>query len=486
MTTVFTVVGVTKLIYEVLERDYGVPSPAGGGSLGSGITTTSGLTQAQVQAIVDAAIANLPAGGAGGVTQAQVDAAIQQAFVDAGPAIQAAVASQVGKLTDRVTFNVSTAGDSPFVVETNNFTGAQHKVGVDFVTQRDGEVTVNGKRVLTVDDALEAAGGGIDQAAVEAAVAAATSSLSARVLQLETEMNERVTMANVQGLLTGFATAQQMTALTGRVTDLEGSTALRQARWVTEALTGDTTANSTQINNAVAGLARTAFVQEQLANATAYVDQLSSDVAGALDQVRVEYTQLVDDMITWAATAFTGKDQFQALLDAMNGPNADIPMIANMFRLLNDVIMALLDATGVPVPEDSKQAAEVMREKQQEEMRNLLTGGKDVPPNVDWTACKNLRGTGLVEARLINGTVQMRGELKTTLTSVGSHTACVELPAEIPGPGMELNMTGFAYDAGVAYRVAAVRIWPDKRVGISAPTGQITHTQFNGISYQVF
>lgn len=268
MTTIFTVTAVTALVHKILAEDYGV-TPAGGNLQTGG---SGGLSQAQVQALIDTAVAALPATG---VTLAQVEAAVQQAMVDAGPAIQAAVASQVGKLTDKVTFNVSTAGDSPFVVETNNFTGAQHKVGVDFVTQRDGEVTVNGKRVLTVDDALEAAGGGIDQAAVAAAVAAATSSLSARVLQLEADMAERVTMANVQGLLTGYAAAQSVAELTGRVTELEGSTALRQARWVTEALTGDTTANATQINTAVAGLARTAFVQEQFAN---FNDLLSADI----------------------------------------------------------------------------------------------------------------------------------------------------------------------------------------------------------------
>jgi hypothetical protein len=51
--------------------------------------------------------------------------------------------------------------------------------------QGTGNVTVAGKRVLTVDDALNAASGGIDQAAVEAAVAAATAPLLARIDALE-------------------------------------------------------------------------------------------------------------------------------------------------------------------------------------------------------------------------------------------------------------------------------------------------------------
>ena len=75
MTTVFTVVGVKKLIYQTLEEDYGV-LPNGGGSLGGG--AGGGLNQTQVEAIVNAAVANLTASG--GLTQADVDAAIATAI----------------------------------------------------------------------------------------------------------------------------------------------------------------------------------------------------------------------------------------------------------------------------------------------------------------------------------------------------------------------------------------------------------------------
>ena len=474
MTTVFTVVGVTKLIYEVLERDYGIPNPTGAGG-GGGVTVTAGLNQAQVQAIVNAAIAGLPAGGAGGVTQAQVDAAIaaaiaaapagiSQAQVEAliavaaakpvsgpllvaagltagvqsdtaevvayhpqnkpvnldlqspggqvrvngqqvqteadviakvvdllsksptitspnvsdpriggtvftsggtrvlsfehasettwlrisngqtgpeigvkpltgstidgnirlrplgrgaveigtatssatvksvgdltpdvdlvleaqgdgkvkvgdspvvtedylsgvvGPAIQQAVASQVNKINDRLTLNSTKADDSPVVVETNNLTGAQHKVGIDFVTQRDAPVTVNGHRVLTTEDALAAGGAGIDQAALEAAVQAATAPLLARIDTLEADL-----AAVLDHVVQTYATKAALAEFGG---DVENA-----------------------VENAIA--------------------------------------------VTNTAV--------QAVLDALNGPDATVDSVRAMFWLLNDIVVALIDATGIEV-----------------------------------------------------------------------------------------------------------------------------------------
>lgn len=223
------------------------------------------------------------AGGGGGVDEAAVTALIEAQLTAMGPAIQQAIASQLGRLTDRADLNVSTAGDGPFVFETNNLTGAQHKTGIDFRTQRDGEIAVNGKRVLTTDDAL--ATGSVDTATLSNQLLM----LQSRIDDLEAEMAEKVTMANVQGLLTGFATAQTVTALTGRVTDLEGSTALKQARWVTEALTGDTTANAVQISNAVDGLARLAFVQEQFGNFNDLTQADLTSLAQGLEAIPATY-----------------------------------------------------------------------------------------------------------------------------------------------------------------------------------------------------
>lgn len=121
------------------------------------------------------------------------------------------------------------------------------------------------------------------------------------------------------------------------------------------------------------------------------------------------------------------------------------------------------------------------------EIRNIFTGGKEVPPNVDWVACPlNGTGTGLLEARLINGTVQLRGTVTVTVTSAGSGVGVRKLNSAIPNPPLEINAAAFAIDTKVAYRFANVRISTDGGISVSAPTGKFDTVQFDGISYQVF
>jgi len=298
MTTVFTVVGVTKLIYEVLERDYGVPNPTtgGGGSLGTG---AGGLSQAQVQELIDTAIAGLPQ--AAGVTLAQVEASIAaaiasipagaaglsaeqvQEIVDAAvaaippgttdeaavvaiieakltdfaPMIQQAIQSQFNAMPDRIRLNTTGANATIEVLNltANPTTGGQNVSALDIEAEA---LTVNGKRVLTVDDALEAAGGSVEQAAVEAVVAAATAPLLERIAELE----------------------------------------LQQA-------------------------------QQQ----------------NTIGNIRQEITEVVQFTLDTYPTKVT----FQQLMDAINGPSASPDSIMHMFWLLNDIVMALVDATGIEI-----------------------------------------------------------------------------------------------------------------------------------------
>jgi hypothetical protein len=76
---------------------------------------------------------------------------------------------------------IGTAQPSATVRVVSDMTNAD----LELEPQGTGEVKVRGSRVLTTEDALNAAGGGIDQAAVEAAVAAATAPLLARIEALE-------------------------------------------------------------------------------------------------------------------------------------------------------------------------------------------------------------------------------------------------------------------------------------------------------------
>jgi hypothetical protein len=326
------------------------------------------LNQSQVQAIVDAAIANLPAGGAGGVTQAQVDASIEKALTDAGPAIQAAVASQVGRVTDRMSLDSTKAGDGPVVFETNNLTSAQHKVGVDFVTQRGGEVSVNGKRVLTVDDA----GGGIDQAAVDAAVAAATSQLTTKA-EYQSLINALCSapfagmtgnvVNNVAkvGIWVGIVkreienleanlvfaydkTVENKTAIAG----LQGSVAALEALGVGGGDGTGLTGEQAQMildtaTDLGAAKARIDTLEADNASLTARLDALEASITGKADTS--ELAAVLDHVVQTYATNTT----VQAVLDAMNGPDATVDSVRAMFWLLNDVVMALIDATGIEI-----------------------------------------------------------------------------------------------------------------------------------------
>lgn len=119
----------------------------------------------------------------------------------------------------------------------------------------------------------------------------------------------------------------------------------------------------------------------------------------------------------------------------------------------------------------------------------VATGGKEVPPNKDWTACPMAgSGVGLVEFRCINGTVQFRGTLKVSISSVGSHSIVRALPmgSERYRPTVGANLPAYAVDTGTAYRIAMVRITTDGMISVSAPTGKFDTVEFDGLSYQVF
>jgi hypothetical protein len=94
----------------------------------------SGLDEDAVNALIEAAVSAIEVG----TDEATVEALIEAKLVDIGPVIQQAVASNASKLGDRITLNDGTAADGKVIIETNNLTGAQHKVDLDVVTQRDG------------------------------------------------------------------------------------------------------------------------------------------------------------------------------------------------------------------------------------------------------------------------------------------------------------------------------------------------------------
>jgi hypothetical protein len=114
------------------------------------------------------------------------------------------------------------------------------------------------------------------------------------------------------------------------------------------------------------------------------------------------------------------------------------------------------------------------------------TGGKEVPANIDWTPCKRVAGTGVVEARLINGVVQFKGDLKYTQTAAGSFAGVQKLPDGFPPPSVDTNLTTWAIETGMSYKIGMIRLGVNREIGVSAPTGKFDTITFNGISYPVF
>jgi hypothetical protein len=114
-----------------------------------------------------------------------------------------------------------------------------------------------------------------------------------------------------------------------------------------------------------------------------------------------------------------------------------------------------------------------------DEVRKMISGGKTVPADIDWTPCTKVAGSGLIEARVLNGMIQLRGELTLTVTATGTFTVAQRLPANFPKPPREQTVVAFGYDTGVSYRRVFVRFYPDGGVGVVGD-GKITGTELTG------
>jgi hypothetical protein len=300
MTTVFTVIGVKKLIYQTLQDDYGV-LPNGGGSLGGGVVT-GGLTQAQVQTLIDTAIAGIPQSA--GVTLQQVEASIaaavsnlpapglgepavlellEEKLTEFGPMIQQAIQSQFKAMPKSIRLNTD---DGKVSIEGLDISGPNKPVSLDMELP-DGSLSVNGKRVLTVDDAIDPSG--VDTAAVEAALAP----LKNQIAGLENQVR----------ILTQYI-------------DQEVGTVIQYAD----------------------------LALEKKAEKSA-LDDLSDKYEVDLGNTR----QAINDVIEFVLNNYLTKRAYQDLMDAINGPNATVQSVTEMFWLLNDVVMALIEATGIEI-----------------------------------------------------------------------------------------------------------------------------------------
>ena len=145
--------------------------PQGGGSiadvaatfaaLGEALTGAVGIEEAAVNALIAAALADLDLSSAG-LDEAAVITLLETQLTALGPMIQEAIQNNASKLGDRLTLNAKGEADGKVTIQSNNLDGARWKTDLNFELQRDGVLTVNDKRVLTVDDLATAAGLDVD------------------------------------------------------------------------------------------------------------------------------------------------------------------------------------------------------------------------------------------------------------------------------------------------------------------------------------
>jgi hypothetical protein len=94
-------------------------------------------------------------------------------------------------------------------------------------------------------------------------------------------------------------------------------------------------------------------------------------------------------------------------------------------------------------------------------------------------------GSGLIEARVLNGAIQLRGELVYTYTGVGSFSTVQRLPANFPKPPADQIAVVFGMEQGVAYRRVFVKFASDGTIQIVGD-GKITHTTMTGAQAYAF
>lgn len=113
------------------------------------------------------------------------------------------------------------------------------------------------------------------------------------------------------------------------------------------------------------------------------------------------------------------------------------------------------------------------------EVRAMMAGGKTVPADLEWTPCTKVAGSGLIEARVLNGMIQLRGDLVLTVTSFGSFTLAQRLPANFPKPPQTQVVVAFGKEDGVAFRRVFVEFSTSGGISICGD-GKTTHTTLTG------
>ena len=172
------------------------------------------------------------------------------------------------------------------------------------------------------------------------------------------------------------------------------------------------------------------------------------------------------------------EDRFIRIEDAFSKIDFDNRMVTTLYsrKQIDDKLTAI-SPLGSPSINDPALAD--FKQTVLDEVKKLMTGGKALPADIDWTPCTKLLGTGNVDARVLNGMIQLRGDLTYTHTATGTFASVLRLPANFPKPPVEQTVSVFAIDTGVSYRRGFVRFGTEGNIGIVGD-GKITATTMTG------
>jgi hypothetical protein len=195
-----------------------------------------------------------------------------------------------------------------------------------------------------------------------------------------------------------------------------------------------------------------------------------------------KFLTIVDiDQFAYRADVYTQKqcdDRFIRIDQAFSKIDFDNQMALFLYsRKQIDDRIAAINPIGSPSINDPALAA--FRQSVLDEVKKLMAGGKTVPADIDWTVCPSVAGSGTIEARVLNGVIQLRGEVTITITQTGSFTQVRKLPANFPKPLAEYNSLVYGIQTGSTYRRVFVRWATNGDIGI-CPDGTMTAATLTG------
>jgi hypothetical protein len=217
------------------------------------------------------------------------------------------------------------------------------------------------------------------------------------------------------------------------------------------------------------------------------MDALESKAAPTIDaytktQADSKFLTLVDiDQFAYRADVYTQKqcdDRFMRIDQAFSKTDFDNQMALSLYsrKQVDDKLTAIspVGANSINDPALAEFKASMM-----DEVKKMMAGGKTVPADIDWTVCQSVAGSGTIEARVLNGIIQLRGEVTINVSATGSFTLVRRLPANFPKPTDSFHSIVYGIQTGSTYRRVFVRWATDGGIAI-CPDGTMTAATLTG------